>query len=45
MKNGAEPYDEERKSLDLTAIVGNGGSLLLFTDRYGDANPYDANFD
>ena len=45
VKNGAEPYDGEGKTLDLPAIVGIGGSLIYFTDRYGDANPYDAEFD
>jgi 4-hydroxyphenylpyruvate dioxygenase len=45
VKNGAEPYEGSGKSLDLPAIVGIGGSLIYFTDRYGDANPYDADFD
>ncbi|MFM7334746.1 MAG: 4-hydroxyphenylpyruvate dioxygenase [Tabrizicola sp.] len=45
VKNGAEPYDGEGKTLDLPAIVGIGGSLIYFTDRYGDANPYDGAFD
>ena len=45
VKNGAEPYEGEGKTLDLPAIVGIGGSLIYFTDRYGDANPYDADFD
>ncbi|MCA3560064.1 MAG: 4-hydroxyphenylpyruvate dioxygenase [Aestuariivirga sp.] len=43
---GAQPYDGPGKALDLPAIVGIGGSLLYFTDRYGDgASPYDAEFD
>ena len=42
VKNGAQPYDRSGKSLDLPAIVGIGGSLIYFTDRYGDTNPYDA---
>jgi 4-hydroxyphenylpyruvate dioxygenase len=43
--NGATPYTGDDKTLDLPAIVGIGGSLIYFTDRYGDANPYDAAFD
>ncbi|WP_149589011.1 4-hydroxyphenylpyruvate dioxygenase [Tabrizicola flagellatus] len=45
VKNGAEPFEGPQKTLDLPAIVGIGGSLIYFTDRYGDANPYDAEFD
>jgi 4-hydroxyphenylpyruvate dioxygenase len=45
VKNGAQTYEGERKTLDLPAIVGIGGSLIYFTDRYGTANPYDAEFD
>ena len=45
VKNGATPFEGPEKTLDLPAIVGIGGSLIYFTDRYGDANPYDAEFD
>jgi 4-hydroxyphenylpyruvate dioxygenase len=45
VKNGAEPYDGDGKTLDLPAIVGIGGSLIYFTDRYGGSNPYDADFE
>ena len=45
VKNGAEPYEGEGKTLGSPAIVGIGGSLLYFIDLYGDANPYDADFD
>ncbi|KAF0115895.1 MAG: hpd [Rhodobacteraceae bacterium] len=45
VKSGAEPYEGTGKTLDLPAIVGIGGSLIYFTDSYGDANPYDAAFD
>jgi len=45
VRNGAEPYEGPGKVVDLPAIVGIGGSLIYFTDRYGDANPYDAEFD
>jgi 4-hydroxyphenylpyruvate dioxygenase len=41
---GARAFEGAR-TLDLPAIVGIGGSLIYFTDRYGDANPYDAEFD
>lgn len=42
---GAEPYEGPGKTLDVPAIVGIGGSLIYFIDRYGDANPYDGAFD
>ena len=42
---GAEPYAAPDKVLDVPAIVGIGGSLIYFIDRYGDANPYDGSFD
>jgi 4-hydroxyphenylpyruvate dioxygenase len=45
LRNGAQPFDGPGKALDLPAIVGIGGSLIYFTDRYGEANPYDAEFD
>ncbi len=41
---GATPFTGD-KVLDLPAILGIGGSLIYFTDRYGDANPYDGAFD
>ena len=41
---GATPFEGD-KTLDLPAILGIGGSLIYFTDRYGDANPYDGAFD
>ena len=37
---GAEAYAAADRALDLPAIVGIGGSLIYFTDRYGDADPY-----
>jgi 4-hydroxyphenylpyruvate dioxygenase len=43
--NGAEPFNGPGKTLDLPAIKGIGGSLIYFTDRYGETNPYDADFD
>jgi len=43
---GATPYEGANKTLDAPAIVGIGGSLIYFVDRYGDgANPYDAEFE
>jgi len=45
VKNGAEPFDGPGKTLDLPAVVGIGGSLIYFTDRYRDSNPYDAEFE
>jgi 4-hydroxyphenylpyruvate dioxygenase len=45
VRNGATPYEGTGRAIDLPAIVGIGGSLIYFTDRYGDANPYDAEFD
>ncbi len=37
---GATPYDAADKALDLPAIVGIGGSLIYFTQDYGDKDPY-----
>ena len=46
LKNGAEPYSGPGKTLDVPAIVGIGGSLLYFIDRYGDTgSAYDVEFD
>ncbi|EYD74885.1 4-hydroxyphenylpyruvate dioxygenase [Rubellimicrobium mesophilum DSM 19309] len=45
VKNGATPYEGPGKVMDLPAIVGIGGSLIYFNDRYWDANPYDGEFD
>jgi 4-hydroxyphenylpyruvate dioxygenase len=45
---GAEPADisSARKTLDVPAIKGIGGSLLYFVDRYGaKGSTYDAEFD
>ncbi len=45
---GAEPADipSARKTLDVPAIKGIGGSLLYFIDRYGaKGSAYDAEFD
>ena len=43
---GAEPYDGDDKALDAPSIVGIGGSLLYFIDKYGDkGSAYDAEFE
>lgn len=43
VQNGATPYEGPGKTLDLPAILGIGGSLIYFTDAYGDgAHPYAA---
>jgi 4-hydroxyphenylpyruvate dioxygenase len=45
VKLGAEPYVGSDKTLDVPAIIGIGGSLLYFVDRYGAGNsPYTAEF-
>ncbi|WP_449256405.1 4-hydroxyphenylpyruvate dioxygenase [Bosea sp. (in: a-proteobacteria)] len=42
---GAEEYAGPGKSLDVPAVIGIGGSLLYFVDRYGEAgSAYDAEF-
>ncbi len=41
VQRGATSHDGCDKALDLSAIVGIGGSLIYFTDQYGDGrNPY-----
>jgi 4-hydroxyphenylpyruvate dioxygenase len=45
VEDGARPYDGPGKAFDLPAIVGIGGSLLYFTDCYGNGtSPYDVEF-
>ena len=41
---GATPYDGPGKSVDVPAIVGIGGSLIYFIDKYYEANPYNEEF-
>ncbi len=36
VKNGAEPYEGDDKSIDAPAILGIGGSLLYFIETYGE---------
>ncbi|WP_349364420.1 MAG: 4-hydroxyphenylpyruvate dioxygenase [Roseitalea porphyridii] len=46
VKLGATPYEGDDKTLDVPAIVGIGGSLLYFVDKYGDnGSAYDAEFE
>ncbi|WP_417667906.1 4-hydroxyphenylpyruvate dioxygenase [Roseibium sp.] len=46
VSKGAEPYTGTDKALDAPAIVGIGGSLLYFIDKYGEkGSAYDAEFD
>lgn len=43
---GAEPYTGTDKTLDVPAIVGIGGSLIYFVDRFADSgSAYAAEFD
>jgi len=43
---GATPYEGNGKTLDVPAIVGIGGSLLYFVERYGKkGSAYDLEFD
>ena len=43
---GAKPYEGDGKTLDAPAIIGIGGSLLYFIDKYGEAgSAYDKEFD
>ena len=41
---GATPYDGNDKAMDVPAIVGIGGSLIYFIDKYYGQNPYNDEF-
>ena len=46
VSKGATPYAGDDKVLDVPAIVGIGGSLLYFVEKYGDkGSTYSAEFD
>ncbi len=46
LAKGATPYDGSDKVIDAPAIVGIGGSLIYFVDRYGArGSAYDAEFE
>ncbi len=42
---GATPYDAPDRTLDVPAIVGIGGSLIYFVDKYYETSPYNEEFD
>ena len=45
IEHGAEPYEGPGKVMDVPAIVGIGGSLIYFIDKYFEASPYNDEFD
>ncbi|MGO4839171.1 4-hydroxyphenylpyruvate dioxygenase family protein, partial [Rhizobiaceae sp. 2RAB30] len=46
VSKGATPYEGDDKALDVPAIVGIGGSLLYFVEKYGTkGSAYDAEFE
>ena len=46
ISKGATPYEGNDKALDVPAIVGIGGSLLYFVERYGNkGSAYDEEFE
>jgi 4-hydroxyphenylpyruvate dioxygenase len=45
IRNGAAPYKGEGKTMDVPAIVGIGGSLIYFFDKYFDQSVYNDEFD
>ena len=42
---GATPYEGTDKALDVSAIVGIGGSLIYFVDQYYDTSPYNEEYE
>ncbi len=44
VKMGAEPFEGPGKTVDWPAIKGIGGSLIYFTDKYYEDNPYNEEF-
>ncbi len=44
VSKGAEPYEGPGKTMDVPAIVGIGGSLIYFVDKYYEENPYNDEF-
>ncbi|HEY8595328.1 MAG TPA: 4-hydroxyphenylpyruvate dioxygenase [Devosiaceae bacterium] len=46
VSRGATPYEGDDKTLDVPAIVGIGGSLIYFVDRYAkNGSAYEAEFE
>lgn len=44
VKNGAKPYIGDGKSMEAPAIIGIGGSLIYFFDKYFDQSVYNDEF-
>ena len=42
---GAKSYDGPGKTMDVPAIIGIGGSLIYFVDKYYEVSPYNEEFD
>ncbi|MDF0600391.1 4-hydroxyphenylpyruvate dioxygenase [Psychromarinibacter sp. C21-152] len=42
---GAEPYEDDGKTMDVPAIRGIGGSLIYFIEDYYETSPYNGEFD
>ena len=42
---GAQPYQGDGKVMDVPAIVGIGGALIYFIDKYRKTSPYNDEFD
>lgn len=45
VSNGATPYSADDKTMEVPAIVGIGGSLIYFIDKYYEQSPYNDEFD
>ena len=45
LSKGAEEYTGSGKVMDVPAIVGIGGSLIYFIDKYYETSPYNEEFD
>ncbi|WP_417241610.1 4-hydroxyphenylpyruvate dioxygenase [Celeribacter sp.] len=44
VSKGAQPYEGAGKTMDVPAIIGIGGSLIYFIDKYYGENPYNEEF-
>ncbi len=42
---GGAPFEGDKKTMDVPAIRGIGGSLIYFIDQYYDTSPYNQEFD
>ena len=45
VRKGATPYEGDGKTMNAPAIVGIGGSLIYFFDKYNDESVYNDEFD